>query len=91
MNNIKTRVVHSESKSAWNVIGTLGGKYKIARCPYEGTRGSTKLAERNRKEAFEIATFISNAFNNTNKEACDDRQFLVPGVRPKITVRRVKY
>lgn len=29
------KVKHSESKTAWNVIGTqLGGKYKIAQCPY---------------------------------------------------------
>jgi len=26
---------HSESKNAYNVVGTvLGGKYKVARCPY---------------------------------------------------------
>lgn len=31
----KWTVKHSESKTAWNVIGTvLGGKYKVARCPY---------------------------------------------------------
>lgn len=31
----KWRVKHSESKDAWNVIGTeLGSRYKIARCPY---------------------------------------------------------
>jgi hypothetical protein len=29
------KVKHSESKNAFNVIGTvLGGNYKIARCPY---------------------------------------------------------
>ena len=28
-------IKHSESNSQWNVIGTiLGGRYKIARCPY---------------------------------------------------------
>jgi len=33
--NITTKVSHSESKDAWNVIGTsLGRKYKIARIPY---------------------------------------------------------
>lgn len=31
----KWAVKHSESKTAFNVVGTrLGGKYKIARCPY---------------------------------------------------------
>ena len=29
------QVVHSESKNAWNVIGTmLGGKFKLAKVPY---------------------------------------------------------
>jgi len=29
------QVKHSESKTAFNVVGTvLGGRYKIARCPY---------------------------------------------------------
>ena len=33
---IKTKVVHSQTKSAYNVVGTsLGNKYKIARIPYE--------------------------------------------------------
>lgn len=59
-------VVHSRTKSAWNVIGTtLGGKYKIARVPYvcvdhEG------ITEMNRIEAFEHAGFISYCFNNAN-------------------------
>lgn len=31
---MKTKVVHSESKLAWNVVGTqCGRKYKIARVP----------------------------------------------------------
>ena len=33
---VKTEVVHSRTKPAWNVIGKqLGGKYKIARVPYQ--------------------------------------------------------
>lgn len=29
------KVKHSESKDAWNIIGTnLGGRYKVARLPY---------------------------------------------------------
>lgn len=32
-------VKHSHSKTAYNIVGTvLGGKYKIARCPYETER-----------------------------------------------------
>lgn len=63
---IKTRVAHSESKSAWNVIGTdLGSKYKIARCPYMVTDDDI-LNEREKKEAFEHAEFISWCFNNSD-------------------------
>lgn len=66
--NIKTQVVHSLSKSAWNVIGTkLGGKYKIARVPYYAYRDDDYTSEKNRVEAFEHAKFISYCFNNAEK------------------------
>lgn len=62
---IKTKVVHSETKSAWNVIGTtVGGKYKIARVPYLCVDNPI-ITERQRKEAFEHAIFISHCFNNS--------------------------
>jgi len=55
---IKTHVVHSQTKDAWNVIGkSLGSKYKIARIPY--ISGETK-------EAFNHAAFISECFNNSD-------------------------
>jgi intein-encoded DNA endonuclease-like protein len=62
MKLIKTKVVHSQSKSAWNVIGTtLGAKYKIARVPYvQGINGE-------RKEALDHAEFISWCFNNADE------------------------
>lgn len=64
--NIKTRVVHSQSKPAWNIVGeTLGGKYKIARVPYLVLECDT-LTQRNRQEAFEHANFISHCFNNAD-------------------------
>lgn len=44
--NIKTLIKHSESKNAWNIIGTkLGGKYKIARVPYIKIANSKLLTE----------------------------------------------
>lgn len=65
--NIKTRIVHSQSKSAWNVIGdVLGGKYKIARVPYLVSNDEI-FNERNRLEALQHAQFISYCFNNSNK------------------------
>jgi len=63
---IKTRVVHSQTKSAWNIIGdTLGGKYKIARVPYLCI-ADQDISDRNRIEAFEHATFISYCFNHSD-------------------------
>jgi len=62
--NIKTKVVHSETKSAWNVVGVdLGYKYKIARIPYICSNDES-ITERNRVEALEHAAFISKCFNN---------------------------
>ena len=63
---IQTKVVHSQTKSAWNVVGvSLGAKYKIARIPYM-TDANEVLDARNRTEAFEHAEFISFCFNNSN-------------------------
>lgn len=54
-------IVHSESKPAVNVIGTvLGGKYKIARCPYIICE-DTEITERDRKEALANAKLIAAA------------------------------
>jgi len=64
---IKTRVVHSQTKSAWNVVGeSLGCKYKIARVPYFVTEDDV-ISERNRKEALEHAEFISYCFNKSDQ------------------------
>lgn len=61
---LKTTVVHSQSKSAWNVIGTrLGGKYKIARVPYYDSGLQTQNDIREKQEAYEHAMFISTCFN----------------------------
>ena len=66
---IKTKVVHSLTKSAWNVIGdTPGGKFKIARVPYYTCKATINepISVRNRKEAFDHAEFISYCFNNSD-------------------------
>ena len=69
--NINTEVKHSESKSAWNVVGTrLGGKHKIARVPYlilkEGEY-SEMHNTREKAEALDYALFISYCFNSSKK------------------------
>lgn len=65
---IKTEIKHSQSKSAWNVIGTkLGGKYKIARVPYVKVEDSTFITECNSLEAQKHAEYISFCFNNSKK------------------------
>lgn len=64
---IKTKVYHSLSKPAWNVAGTkLGGKYKIARVPYILT-DDKRTNEKNSKEAYDHANFISHCFNNSKE------------------------
>jgi hypothetical protein len=65
--NIKTKIVHSQSKIAWNVIGdSLGGKYKIARIPYSVT-GDQIIDTIEKFEALRLAKFISQCFNNSGK------------------------
>ena len=64
--NISTNVVHSQSKSAWNVVGdNLGCKFKIARIPYI-TSEDTTINNKNLIEAFEHAKFISYCFNHSD-------------------------
>ena len=64
--NLKTKVVHSQSKSAWNVVGTeYGRKYKIARVPYVVVNNEAVNNE-NRDEAYQHALFISHCFNNSD-------------------------
>lgn len=63
---IKTKVVHSQSKDAWNVVGTgLSGKYKIARIPYVIT-GNDIIFTKNKAEALQHAEFISRCFNKSD-------------------------
>lgn len=65
---IKTKVVHSQSKTAWNVVGTTpGGKYKIARVPYLNKEGleNEMINTREKAEALDHALFISYCFNNS--------------------------
>lgn len=65
---INTKVVHSLSKSAWNVVsnGNWGAKFKIARCPYIVT-GDENGDNIRRQEAYEHAEFISYCFNKSMK------------------------
>lgn len=71
MRKIETIVIHSESKSAWNVVGTqLGGKYKIARVPYL-ISGEDSVDEREKEEALTHAKFISECFNKSEDLSFD--------------------
>jgi hypothetical protein len=68
MKKIKTKVVHSQTKSAWNVVSIdLGYKYKIARIPYFYDI-SDKTTYINKEEAKEHADFISKSFNEYKGE-----------------------
>ena len=69
--NLKTKVIHSTSKDAWNVVAiTLGDKYKIARIPYIVTETIIELNNREKRQALLHAEFISSCFNNS-KEICE--------------------
>jgi hypothetical protein len=71
MNSIRTEVKHSQSKNAWNVVGTdYGKKYKIARIPYDIVENDDKTSMINMVEAKEHAIFISECFNNI----CDSKK-----------------
>ena len=64
--NIKTKVVHSESKSAWNVVSTkIGSKHKIARVPYI-VIGNKTIDKKEKEEALHHAEFISKCFNRSD-------------------------
>lgn len=66
--NLKTKVVHSETKAAWNIINDgLQGKFKIARIPYLVHDDSEVLTTIEKNEALEHALFISFCFNNSDK------------------------
>lgn len=64
---IKTKVVHSKSKDAWNIVSTsLGAKFKIARVPYM-ISGHDKIDTKERCEALLHAEFISKCFNKSDE------------------------
>lgn len=65
--NIKTKVVHSESKDARNVVGDrITSKYKIERIPYLKT-GDEITDTREKAEALLHAEFISKCFNKSDE------------------------
>ena len=64
---IKTKVVHSLTKEAWNVVGTkIPGKFKIARVPYLIT-GNDIIDTKYKSEALLHAEFISKCFNKSDE------------------------
>lgn len=70
MKKILCVVKHSESKTAWNITGSvIVGNYKIARIPYIANEGNNfEISNTIRKfEALEIANFICYCLNNADK------------------------
>lgn len=62
------RVVHSQSKPAWNIVGTVaGGPFKIARFPYVADTGSEVLDTEGKAEALERAQFCAWCINNRER------------------------
>jgi len=64
MKNEKTKVVHSQSKSAWNVVEDIwGAEYKIARIPYFASDDYDIVSTKNKHETLLHAQFVSGTFN----------------------------
>ena len=69
---IRTKVIHSKTKNAWNIVGkNINKKYKIARIPYLVCEDE-KMNTRSKSEALKHANFINYCFNNS-VEICKDR------------------
>ena len=65
---LKTSVVHSQSKVAWNVISTVVSfRHKIARIPYYIDDGDDIFSTKEKAEALSIAQFISYCVNNSEQ------------------------
>jgi hypothetical protein len=65
---IETKIVHSESKDAWNIVSkTLASKFKIARIPYFAADNNEIITTMNKAEALDHAKFINFCFNNPDK------------------------
>ena len=63
---MKIKVVHSQSKSAWNVVCTeLGHRYKIARVPYVKCKDDNATSSE-MYDALDIANFISKSLKTFN-------------------------
>lgn len=60
---LKTKVIHSNSKPSWYVVGTtLGCKHRIAEFHYLVTKDEATNTQL-KHEALEHARFTSNCFN----------------------------
>jgi hypothetical protein len=63
---MKTRVVHSESKNSWKIIGTiLGGRYNYARVDYL-VIDDDAIDAVEKADAYRRALRISKMFNEEN-------------------------
>lgn len=63
---LKVKLKHSQTKSAWNIIGTIpGDKYKIARIPYS-VYDNEIISNNNREEAYNIAEYIETCLNQSD-------------------------
>jgi hypothetical protein len=60
----KVKVVHSQTKSAWNIIGTtIGMHYKYARIPYYSDDKFPEITSEYRKTAYDLAASIVEFLN----------------------------
>lgn len=91
---IKTKVVHSESKPAWNVVATShGDKYKIARIPYSENVvvNGQQIINQSKQQAYEHAKFISDCFNGVYKGGKNSLKKLNPPLIEDLSVEPLVY
>ena len=79
---MKTKVVHSQTKAAWNIVGTTPGlTYKLARIPYHvrvDTENDDPINQEERKRAFKLAESISRFLNTASKAPADLSECVIP-------------
>lgn len=83
---MKTKVVHSQTKAAWNIVDTIpGDTYKLARIPYyviAHLKNDDPLNQDERKRAYDLAERTSRFLNYSTasplNEPSDESERVVP-------------
>lgn len=79
---MKTKVIHSQTKAAWNIVGTMpNDTYKLVRVPYyiNGRVAiDDPINQEERKRAFKLAESISKFLNTAENAPADLSECIIP-------------